>query len=63
MEPGLHWYVVHTYSGHEQKVADALKQRLEAFGLKDQITDILVPTQEKIVIDAQYVQDRVGALA
>ncbi|MEX0587422.1 MAG: transcription termination/antitermination protein NusG [Patescibacteria group bacterium] len=52
MEPGLHWYVVHTYSGHEQKVADALKQRLEAFGLKDQITDILVPTQEKIVIDA-----------
>lgn len=48
----LQWYVVHTYSGHEQKVADALKQRLEAFGLKDQITDILVPTQEKIIIDA-----------
>ena len=48
----LQWYVVHTYSGHEQKVADALKQRLEAFGLKEQITDILVPTQEKIVIDA-----------
>jgi len=48
----LHWYVVHTYSGHEQKVADALKQRLEAFGLKEQITEILVPTQEKIVIDA-----------
>jgi len=48
----LHWYVVHTYSGHEQKVVDALKQRLEAFGLKEQITEILVPTQEKIVIDA-----------
>src|SRR4030066_243940 len=48
----LHWYVVHTYSGHEQKVAEALKQRLEAFGLKEQITEILVPTQEKIVIDA-----------
>ena len=48
----LHWYVVHTYSGHEQKVADALRQRLEAFGLKEQITEILVPTQEKIVIDA-----------
>lgn len=48
----LHWYVVHTYSGHEQKVADALKQRVGAFGLKDQIADILVPTQEKIVIDA-----------
>jgi transcriptional antiterminator NusG len=48
----LSWYVVHTYSGHEQKVADALKQRLEAFGLKEQITEILVPTQEKIIIDA-----------
>src|SRR3990167_2408021 len=48
----LQWYVVHRYSGHEQKVADALKQRLEAFGLKEQITEILVPTQEKIVIDA-----------
>jgi transcriptional antiterminator NusG len=52
METQLSWYVVHTYSGHEQKVADALKQRLEAFGLKEQITEILVPTQEKIIIDA-----------
>ncbi len=48
----LHWYVVHTYSGHEQKVAEALKQRVEAFGLKDQIVEMLVPTQEKIIIDA-----------
>lgn len=50
--PELHWYVIHTYSGHEQKVADTLKQRVEAFGLKEQIVEILVPTQEKIVIDA-----------
>lgn len=48
----LRWYVVHTYSGHEQKVADALKQRIEAFSFKDFFGDILVPTQEKIVIDA-----------
>lgn len=48
----LRWYVVHTYSGHEQKVADTLKQRVEAAGLKDQIPEVLVPTQEKIVIDA-----------
>ena len=48
----LRWYVVHTYSGHEQKVADALKQRIEAFNFKELFGDILVPTQEKIVIDA-----------
>ncbi len=48
----LRWYVVHTYSGHEQKVADALKQRVEAFNLKELFGEILVPTQEKIVIDA-----------
>lgn len=50
--PELLWYVVHTYSGHEQKVADALKQRIEAFRFKDFFGEILVPTQEKIVIDA-----------
>jgi len=48
----LSWYVVHTYSGHEQKVAEALKQRVESLGLKDYFADVLVPTQEKIIIDA-----------
>lgn len=44
------WYVVHTYSGHENKASVNLKQRIEAFGLDDKIFDILVPTQEKIEI-------------
>ena len=47
---GAFWYVVHTYSGHEAKVAAALKQRAESLGLKDKILDILVPTQEKIEV-------------
>src|SRR4030043_336060 len=46
----LHWYVVHTYSGHEAKVATTLKQRIESQKLGDKILDILVPTQEKIEI-------------
>src|SRR4030042_7003026 len=46
----LHWYVVHTYSGHEAKVAATLKQRIESQKLGDKILDILVPTQEKIEI-------------
>jgi transcriptional antiterminator NusG len=44
------WYVVHTYSGHENRVAAALKQRIESEHLEDKILDILVPTQEKIEI-------------
>lgn len=44
------WYVVHTYSGHESKVAATLKQRIESQQLQDKVLDILVPTQEKIEI-------------
>lgn len=47
---GAHWYVVHTYSGHEAKVAATLKQRVESQKLQDKVLDILVPTQEKIEI-------------
>lgn len=42
------WYVVHTYSGHENKVAATLKQKIKASGFEDQIFEILVPTQEKL---------------
>ncbi len=44
------WYVVHTYSSHELKVINKLKDRLESMGIKDKIFEILVPTQEKIQI-------------
>lgn len=45
-----HWYVIHTYSGHEMKVAEQLRQRVESMGLADKIFELLVPTQEKIEI-------------
>lgn len=48
--PNAKWYVVHTYSGHENKVAHTLKQRVESEHLKEKILDILVPTQDKIEI-------------
>ncbi len=48
--PKAYWYVVHTYSGHESKVAATLKQRVESQKLQEKILDILVPTQEKIKI-------------
>jgi len=44
------WYVLHTYSGHEKKVAEAIKQRAESMHLEDKILEMLIPTQEKIQI-------------
>ena len=44
------WYVVHTYSGHENKVAETLKQRAETLDLTDKVIAVLIPTQEKIQI-------------
>ena len=35
------WYVVHTYSGHENKAATTLKQKIESQNLKDKILDII----------------------
>lgn len=50
VSPMAHWYVVHTYSGHENKVAVTLKQRAEAGGYTDRIFKIFVPHQQKIVV-------------
>lgn len=44
------WYVVHTFSGHENRVAATLKQRTESEHLDNLIFDVLVPTQDKIEI-------------
>jgi len=43
-----HWFVVHTYSGFENKVAAAIESRAKIFGLAEQISRVLVPT-EKVV--------------
>jgi transcriptional antiterminator NusG len=44
------WYVVHTYSGHENKVAATLKQRAEIGGFTDRIFKMFIPQQQKIVV-------------
>ncbi len=46
------WFIIHTYSGFEQKVADSLKSRAEAFGFAHQIGQILIPTEEVIELRA-----------
>lgn len=47
-----HWYVIHTYSGYEEAVARNLRQRIDSMAMKDQIFDVVVPTEKKIRIKA-----------
>lgn len=42
------WYVVHTYSGHENKVKANLIKRIESTGMEDHIFRILVPVEEQV---------------
>ena len=44
------WYVVHCYSGQENKVRHAIEQRIETMGMRDKIFDVIVPTQEEIEV-------------
>lgn len=46
--PRKNWYIIHTYSGFEQKVADSLRSRAEAFGYSQRIGQILIPTEEVV---------------
>lgn len=52
MEVTANWYVVHTYSGHENKVSAALKQRIESMGAQEKIFDIIVPTRNIVTVKA-----------
>ena len=48
--PGMakQWYIVHTYSGYENKVRESLKQRAEALGMVESIGEILIPTEDVV---------------
>jgi len=44
------WFVVHCYSGYENKVRHNLEQRIESMGMKEKIFDVVIPTQEEIEV-------------
>ena len=46
--PPKNWYIIHAYSGFEQKVAESLRSRAQAFGFADRLGQILIPTEEVI---------------
>ncbi len=51
-ESNRKWFIIHTYSGFEQKVADSLKSRADAFGFADKVGQILIPTEEVVELRA-----------
>jgi transcriptional antiterminator NusG len=48
----MNWYIVHTYSGFEQKVRESLRGRAQAFGFADRIGEVLIPTEEVVEMRA-----------
>ena len=46
----LLWYVIHCYSGYENKVRHNLEQRIETMGMKDQVFDVVVPIEEEVEV-------------
>src|SRR3990167_8008339 len=44
------WYVIHTYSGYEDMVAENLRQRIDSMDMKDKIFDVVVPKENQIEI-------------
>jgi len=47
-QPAKQWYIVHTYSGFEKKVAESLQQRVQAYGLQGEIGEVLIPTEDVV---------------
>jgi transcriptional antiterminator NusG len=47
-QAGRYWYVIHSYSGYENKVKKNLESRIESMGMQDYIFEVVVPTEEVV---------------
>lgn len=47
---GRRWYAIHTYSGYEDNVSEALHQRIETMDMREKIFNVLVPKERKVKI-------------
>jgi transcriptional antiterminator NusG len=52
-DPDRKWYVIHTYSGYENKVKTNLERRLKSMGMEDRVFQILVPEEEQIELNKE----------
>src|SRR4029077_1186848 len=46
------WYIVHTYSGFENKVKESLEERVKAYNLEDKVGEVLLPTEDAVEMRA-----------
>ncbi len=56
MAEEAHWYVVHTYSGYENKVKDSIDMAIENRNLQEEILEVRVPTQQVVEVKANGVR-------
>ena len=55
------WYVVHTYSGYENKVKDTLEKAVENRGMQHLVQEVVVPMEEQIEI-ADYLNEKIAQI-
>ncbi len=48
--PEKHWYIIHSYSGFENRVRESLVNRIEAFGLKELFGEVMIPTENVVEV-------------
>ena len=49
-ENGRHWFVIHTYSGHEERVKKNLEQRMKLMDSGDEIFQVVIPTEDEVEV-------------
>lgn len=47
---GRNWYVIHTYSGYEDAVKNALEQRMETMNMQEKIFEVVVPKETEVIL-------------
>ena len=59
------WYILHAYSGFERKVRESIESRVQAFGLRDKVGRVMIPTEPvtEIVNGKKRTVERVFCLA
>jgi len=50
IDPRAKWYVIHIQTSYEQRVKQALEQRVKSLGVEDKIFDVVIPTREIVVV-------------
>ena len=52
-ENGTSWYVIHTYSGYEERVKKNLEQRVKSLDFGKEILQVVIPTEDEIEVPAK----------